>query len=90
MNDRLNEATGQGDAPVVRPTIKQATAECRSIGMTLRKVDDEFIVNFRNGKEATAYYTNDIEDAVATARAMISAAVQPGTGGLLVKAGSIL
>lgn len=34
--------------------------------MTLRKRDGEYRVNFAGGKEATAYYTNDLEDAFAT------------------------
>jgi hypothetical protein len=35
--------------------------------MTLRKHDREYRVNFVGGSEATAYYTNDLEDAFATA-----------------------
>lgn len=38
--------------------------------MTLRKTDGEYRVNFCNGAEATAYYTNDLEDAFATATDM--------------------
>lgn len=30
----------------------------------------EFRVNFKGGREATAYYTDDLDDAVATGRAM--------------------
>jgi hypothetical protein len=35
--------------------------------MTLKKVDGEYRVNFAGGDEATAYYTNDLEDAFSTA-----------------------
>lgn len=31
---------------------------------------EEYRVNFRGGSEATAYYTNDADDALGTARAM--------------------
>lgn len=40
------------------------------IGITIWKRDDEYRVNFRAGREATAYYTNDIEDALNTGFAM--------------------
>lgn len=39
-------------------------------GMVLTKNCDEFRVNFKGGKESTAYYTNDLEDAVMTAKSM--------------------
>lgn len=48
-------------------TIKKATAYCRSQGFTLRKTDEgKFRLNFRGGPEATAYYTDDLQDAVDT------------------------
>jgi hypothetical protein len=40
------------------------------LNITLTKQDDEFIVNLRNGSEATAYYTDDIQDALGTGRCM--------------------
>lgn len=39
--------------------------------MTFRLRDGEYRVNFRGGDEATAYYTNDAEDAWHTAAAML-------------------
>ena len=42
----------------------------RDLGMTVHCCDGEWRVNFPNGKEATAYYTDDAQDAVDTARAM--------------------
>jgi len=38
--------------------------------MSLRKRDGEYRVNFRGESESTAYYTNDIQDAVNTGVAM--------------------
>lgn len=47
-------------------TIKEAIAKMRDHGMVIRSEDGEYRVNFKHGFEATAYYTNDLEDAVAT------------------------
>lgn len=51
-------------------TLKNAQARVRRWGMSLRKNDGEYRVNFSGGREATAYYTNDLEDAVDTAFAL--------------------
>lgn len=51
-------------------TLEQAKLQCRKAGMTLSKKDGEYRVNFRDGKESSAYYTNDILDAVRAAMAM--------------------
>ena len=51
-------------------TLKTAKEICKQYGCTLRHDNGEYRVNFRNGSEATAYYTNDIEDAIATACTM--------------------
>ena len=51
-------------------TLATAKTLARSIGLTLTKHDGEYRVNFQGGKEATAYYTNDIHDALYTAVAM--------------------
>lgn len=40
------------------------------LGLTARVKDGEIRVNFKNGKEETAYYTTDRQDAVDTAAAM--------------------
>jgi hypothetical protein len=55
-------------------TIAQAKATLNFHGMVLRKTDGEYRVNFRGGKEATAYYTTDIDDAVATGIKMMEKA----------------
>ena len=51
-------------------TIKQAKEELKALDMTLRKRDGEYRVNFREGNEDSSYYTDDINDAVATAKHM--------------------
>jgi hypothetical protein len=44
-------------------------SELRSIGITARKVEDEYQV-YPKGRTDLTYFTNDIEDALATGRAM--------------------
>lgn len=39
-------------------------------GMSLSCRDGEYRLNYPNGEEATAYYTNDLQDAIDTAEAM--------------------
>ena len=46
-------------------TLQEAKSIARHLGLTLRKVrSGDYRVNFRDGNETTAYYTNDLEDAV--------------------------
>ena len=52
-------------------TIANVKKELDGLGISIEKNDDEFIVNFKGGKEATAYYTNDLEDALGTGKAMV-------------------
>lgn len=40
------------------------------IGVTLTRKDGEFRVNLKDGAEATAYYTDDLEDALGTGHQM--------------------
>ena len=47
-------------------TIKAAKAALKPHGISLNKKDGEYRVNFVGGREETAYYTNDIDDAVNT------------------------
>lgn len=52
-------------------TIRDAKLEVAKLGMVLSKTEHgEFRVNFKGGSEATAYYTDDLDDAVGTARLM--------------------
>ncbi len=48
----------------------QAVKAIRAMGMNVKVVDGEFRVNYPKGAESTAYYTDDPEDAVGTARVM--------------------
>ena len=52
-------------------TMGSVKKELQALGITLTKSeDDEFVVNFSKGKEATAYYTDDLEDALMTGKSM--------------------
>ena len=49
-------------------TLQQAKAIARHLRLTLRMVrSGDYRVNFRDGNETTAYYTDNLEDAVKTA-----------------------
>jgi hypothetical protein len=49
-------------------TLQEAKSIARHLGLTLRRVrSGDYRVNFRDGNETTAFYTNDLEDAVNTA-----------------------
>ncbi len=49
-------------------TLQEAKSIARHLGLTLRKVcSGHYRVNFRDGNETTAYYTDNLEDAVKTA-----------------------
>ena len=49
-------------------TLQEAKSIARHLGLTLRKVrSGDYRVNFRDGNETTAYYTDNFEDAVNTA-----------------------
>ena len=46
-------------------TLHEAKSIARHLGLTLRQVrSGDYRVNFREGDETTAYYTDDLEDAV--------------------------
>ena len=49
-------------------TLQQAKSVARHLRFTLRQLrSGKYRVNFRDGNEATAYYTDKLEDAVNTA-----------------------
>ncbi len=52
----------------MRGITKDILAAMRRLGVTITYRDGEYRVNYLAGKEATAYYTNDGEDAVLTAQ----------------------
>jgi hypothetical protein len=48
-------------------TLQEAKSIARHLGLTLRNVcSGDYRVNFRDGNEMTAYYTDNLEDAVNT------------------------
>jgi hypothetical protein len=50
-------------------TLQEAKSIARHLGLTLRTVrSGDYRVNFRDGNETTAYYTDDLEDAVSAAQ----------------------
>lgn len=51
----------------------EAKKQLRELGISLTKKDAEYRVNFYGGTEATAYYTDDIDDAYYTGKHMSSA-----------------
>ena len=53
-------------------TLQEAKSIARHLGLTLRRVrSGDYRVNFPNENEATAYYTDSLEDAVDTAVEMV-------------------
>jgi hypothetical protein len=55
-------------------TLQEAKSIARHLGLTLRTVrSGNYRVNFRDGNETTAYYTDDLEDAVSAAVEMARA-----------------
>lgn len=51
-------------------TLATAKKFLSTLNIKITKSDDEYRVNFKNGNEATAYYTDDLDDAVNTGIAM--------------------
>lgn len=47
-------------------TFAEAKEKLRILGITLKKVDGEYVVKFLCGNPATVYYTNDFQDAIKT------------------------
>ena len=49
-------------------TLQEAKSIARHLGLTVRKVrSGDYRVSFRDGNGTTAYYTDNLEDAVSTA-----------------------
>lgn len=51
-------------------TQANVSTTLRNLGIVIRKRDGEYRVNFKGGSEATAYYTDDIQDALDTGKMM--------------------
>ena len=70
MRDQHHIAGDQRRAQFVdrAMTLQEAKSIARHLGLTLRELrSGDYRVNFRDGNETTAYYTDDLEDAVNTA-----------------------
>jgi hypothetical protein len=50
--------------------LEDVRRELSPLGIIVRLTYGEYRVNFRGGKEETAYYATDLEDALASGRAM--------------------
>lgn len=50
--------------------LLRARAILEPLGIRINSFNGEYRVNFKNGMEATAYYTDDIDDAIGTGKAM--------------------
>jgi hypothetical protein len=60
------------DWALMAMTHQEAKLIARHLGLTLPKVrSGDYRVNFRDGNETTAYYTDDLEDAVSAAVEMV-------------------
>jgi hypothetical protein len=58
-------------------TLQKAKSIARQLRLTLREVcSGGYRVNFRDGNETTAYYTDNLEDAVNTAIAMAQCSIK--------------
>jgi hypothetical protein len=65
---------------LIAMTLQEAKSIARHLGLTLRKVrSGDYRVNFRDGNEMTAYYTDNLEDAVNTAVEMIRKRTEPSS-----------
>jgi hypothetical protein len=63
--------TKQSAPRAPRLTFASVRHDLDNVGITItRRPEREFRVNYRNGIEATACYTNDLEDALGTGRQM--------------------
>ena len=59
-------------AKIQHKKFKEVEQELREMGMTITRLanTDEYRVNYKHGREATAYYTDDLMDAALTGYAM--------------------
>ena len=70
-------------------THQEAKSIARHLGLILRKVrSGDYRVNFRDGNETTAYYTDSLEDAVNTAVEMARNRELSATRRMLRRAGA--
>lgn len=56
-------------------TLTNIRVALAAMGIVIKKTSEgDYRVNFRNGDEATAYYTNDLDDAFNTGKVMANRA----------------
>ncbi len=53
-----------------RMTLADGKKHLRALGLVLAKKDGEYRVNLRGGREGTAYYTDDLSDAIMTGESL--------------------
>ena len=63
-----------GDEPPPLSRFELAARELRALGVTLAALPGEYRVNFSGGGDATAYLTDDLDDAIEHGRAVARAA----------------
>jgi hypothetical protein len=51
-------------------TSKEVEQAIRAIGLAVTRVNGKWRINYRGGKEVTAYFTTNDDDALGMARAM--------------------
>ncbi len=60
-----------------RQAVKDANEALMSVRITFTEYD-EYRVNFIAGREATAYYTSDVDDAIGSAKLMDAEGLKGG------------
>jgi hypothetical protein len=78
MNDRqtmkalMDERVGphMGSLDYEKMTSNEVEQAIRALGLAVTKLDGKWRINYRGGKEATAYNTTDDDDALGMAKAM--------------------
>lgn len=51
--------------------LKDVKKQLSAIGVTIKTIEGtEYRINFKGGSEASAYYTDDLEDALITGKVM--------------------
>lgn len=72
MMGTLQREPGEVAVPEKKPTLKEAKEKLRGLNIVITHSQeyDEYRINFKGGKEKTAYYTNDLADAIGTGQAM--------------------
>jgi len=62
----MRQGLTKGNTIMKRLTVGEAQNLLREYGMVLTSNEGEYRVNYRHGAESTAYYTDDLDDALNT------------------------